>query len=471
MLKVIIEKEIREILGSAKFSIIFGVCALLTVGAFYAGAVRYHLNRSQYEASVAENLRRYDGVTDWIEVQDSRAFLPPTGLAALVSGVDNDIGRSVTVSGLGELVAEGSRYNEDPLFAIFRFLDLEFIFGIILSLVAILLCYNAISGEKEQGTLRLTFAQPVPRSTYILGKLLGSFIALSAAILLTMAIGCLVFMFMEVPMTAGEWWRLILIIGIGLLHFGVFLCLAVFVSALTTRSSNSLLLLLAVWIGCVLIIPRISVLTSGQAVDVPSADELATEKATYSAELQAEFTEAMTNFDPAGREGRIEEKFMQFMDSLNTAREEKMSVFAARLNEERRNRQEVQQRLALGMARLSPTAAMALATASLAGTSVDMGYRFVEQTRAFQTQFAEFTKEKTGLTAAGFRMVRIGGEDGQAPEKPKSINVSEIPVFVGDSHSSTGLLGAAAMDVGLLILFTLVFFVGAFVAFLKYDLR
>ena len=56
------------------------------------------------------------------------------------------------------------------------FLDLEFIVLIVLSLFAILFTYDAISGEKERGTLRLSFAGPVARHTYMTGKLLGSFL-------------------------------------------------------------------------------------------------------------------------------------------------------------------------------------------------------------------------------------------------------------------------------------------------------
>src|ERR1051325_11113052 len=82
------------------------------------------------------------------------------------------------VRGGGELTADDSRFNEVPIFAIFRFLDLDFIFQIVLSLFAILFAYDAINGEKERGTLRLSFANPIPRHTYILGKLGGACIGL-----------------------------------------------------------------------------------------------------------------------------------------------------------------------------------------------------------------------------------------------------------------------------------------------------
>ncbi len=168
MLRLIIEKEIRDLISSTKFIITFGACALLIIVAFYVGMTRFNLNQEYYEASRAENFRSMEGITDWFEVESNRIFLAPTPLGSLVSGVSNDIGRTAVVEGRGSIPIEDSRYNEDPIFAIFRFLDLEFIFKILLSLFSILLGYDAVSGEKERGTLRLSFANALPRHTYIL---------------------------------------------------------------------------------------------------------------------------------------------------------------------------------------------------------------------------------------------------------------------------------------------------------------
>ncbi|NUM79110.1 ABC transporter permease subunit, partial [candidate division KSB1 bacterium] len=187
MLKLIIEKELGEIIGSTKFAVTFGVCAVLILLAFYVGGRNYQVSKAQYDAAVAENLRQMEGITDWLMVRNHRVFLPPHPLAALVTGVANDIGRTATIHGRGEVGAEDSRYSDDPVFAVFRFLDLDFIFQIVLSLFAILFAYDAINGEKERGTLQLTFANAIPRAQYILGKIIGSFLALAVPLLIPIA--------------------------------------------------------------------------------------------------------------------------------------------------------------------------------------------------------------------------------------------------------------------------------------------
>ena len=198
MLKLLIEKELREIISSTKFAVTFGVCAVLILLAFYTGARNYQVSLAQYQAAKTENLRQLEGLTDWIMVRNHRIFLPPEPLAALVTGISNDIGRSTTVRGRGELASQDSRFNDEPIFAVFRFLDLDFIFQIVLSLFAILFAYDAINGEKERGTLRLTFANGIPRAQYLIGKMTGSFLALAIPVLLPILLGCLLLPLMGV---------------------------------------------------------------------------------------------------------------------------------------------------------------------------------------------------------------------------------------------------------------------------------
>src|ERR1051326_7236398 len=158
MIRLLIEKELKEVINSTKFAITFGVCSLLIMLSFYVGAKNYQLWSRQYEAARSETLTQLQGLTDWFNVQQHTILLPPQPLAALVSGISHDIGRTFEVHGRGQLNADDSRFNEDPIFAVFRFLDLDFIFQIVLSLFAILFAYDSVNGEQERGTLSLAFS-------------------------------------------------------------------------------------------------------------------------------------------------------------------------------------------------------------------------------------------------------------------------------------------------------------------------
>lgn len=471
MIKHIIEKELREIIGSTKFAATFGVCALLIILAFYVGARNYQVSLVQYEAAVAENLRQMEGLTDWLMVEH-HVFLPPKPVSALVTGISNDIGRNITMHGRGELISQDSRFNDDPIFAVFRFLDLNFIFQIILSLFAILFAYNAVNGEKEQGTLRLTFASAVPKDAYILGKILGSFTALSVPLLVPILIGCLLLPVMGIPMSGADWGKLAIILLGGMLYFGVFLSLSVWISTITHRSANSFLLMLIIWLFAVLIIPRSAVLTAGRAVDVLSVDEIATQKSKLNAQLWNEDRKKLSGFRSSPDENDPEKmvtQFQQFMQDLSEERLSKLQDLSGRLQEQRRNDQQLQEELALWLARISPATAFSLASMNLAGTSTRLKQHYLDAAIAYQQTYAGFIKEKTGglLREGGMVFRRIGGEENQPPP----IDAHEIPAFNYQLPSFSESLQASVVDLGLLLLFNLIFFTGAFVSFLKYDVR
>ena len=247
MFKLIISKELRDIITSKKFIFAFTTCSVLIILSFYIGARSFQLSQRQYEAAISENFRQMEGITDWLMVKH-HIFLEPHPLNSLVNGISSDIGRNIEMYGLGELKAHDSRFNEDPIYAIFRFIDLNFIFQIVLSLFAILMAYNMINGEKESGTLKLIFSNSIPKDKYILGKIVSSFLAIALPLLIPLLFGSLLLIIMGIPINSDDWLKLLIICISGFLYFGVFLTLSLFLSACTYRSSSSFMLSLVIWI-------------------------------------------------------------------------------------------------------------------------------------------------------------------------------------------------------------------------------
>jgi len=470
MFKIILDKELREIIGTTKFAVTFGVCAVLILLAFYVGARNYQISVQEYDASVTENMRQMEGVTDWANI-DHRIFLPPQPLAALVSGVSNDIGRTVNMDVRGELRPEGSRFAEDPIFAVFRFLDLEFIFAIVLSLFAILFGYDAINGEKERGTLSLSFANSVPRDKYILGKIIGSFLALIIPLMIPILIGCLMLPLLGVPMNADSWLRLAMVILTGTMYFAVFLTLSVFISTLTQRSSTSFLVLVVAWVFAVLIIPRSSVLAAGRMVDVPSVDEVDFEKGKYSAQLFDERMNAMQAWTQANYQSdhRLMMEGMQaFRSEQQALVDEKMGIFVEQLNQERDNKADLRTGVALSLARISPTASFSLAASDLAFTSMDLRASFVDAASAYQQEFADFMRSKNADFGGD---VFVGHGAPVVVEEPDPIDTRELPLFAYEPPPASEAINESLPDLGLLFMFNAFFFAGAFVRFNRYDVR
>jgi len=246
MIKLIIEKELKDIISSTKFAVTFGVCSVLILLSFYVGGRNYQIGAENYQSALRGEFRMFEGLTDWKEVRDHSIFLPPQPITSLVMGISNDIGRSTSVRAGSLIDAQDSRYGDEPMYAVFRFLDLEFIFQIVLSLFAILFAYDAVNGEKEHGTLRLTFSNSVQRGTYILAKMAGSFLALALPLLVPILLGVFLLVMMGIPLQQSDWFRLFLVVAAGYLYFGAFLAISLFVSSRTEKSSTSFLLALVI---------------------------------------------------------------------------------------------------------------------------------------------------------------------------------------------------------------------------------
>ncbi len=473
MFRLLLKKELQEVLLTTKFATTFVACLVLTVIAFVGGAHNYKVMQAEYEAAKTENVRQMEGLTDWDQITH-RVFLPPQPLAALVSGVSNDIGRTTQIRERGELRPEDSRFNEAPIHAVFRFLDLEFIITIVLSLFAIVFAYDSVNGEKERGTLRLAFTTPVPRDQFILSKLIGSIIALGIPFLVSILIGAALLPILGVPLTGGEWARLAVIVLVAYLYLGVFLGASVLVSSSTRRSSSSFLVILVVWIAAVMIVPRMSVLLVGRAVDVPSVDRLNFEKNQYRSQLwnddgaaimawQQENPPRMGNRDSlqAWMDG-----FKEFVGAQADGRNEKMNEFNSRLNEERENRAAERQRLALGFAWISPTAVFSVVAGHVAGTSLELKTRYLEAAERYQAIYAAFHEEKSGNTG-GIRIVHSYGDE----ELQEAIDPQELPAFDFRKQSLSEVGRFIMPGIGLLAVLNILFFAAAFVAFFRYDVR
>ncbi len=299
-------------------------------------------------------------------------------------------------------------------------------------------------------------------------------------------------MLMGIPMTGDDWIRLAGIILCGYLFSGIFIMLSIFVSALTVRSSSSFILLLVIWILAFLIIPRSAVLFAGRAVEVPSIDDISYQKRQLQMQLVSEdmkaiakalggesdgssmsfeFNEESDNPDEARKrmEERME-KFQRTQQELADAREKKMADLSEKLNTERYNRQRIQQRWALGLARISPTSAFTLAITDLAGTSLDAEDQFMEAAQEYQRTFRAFQEEKAGMSGGGGFMIVMRTEGDDQPE-PEPIKASELPVFEYQPPQLASIMPSLTLDFGLLVFFNLVFFGCAFIAFLRYDVR
>ena len=137
------------------------------------------------------------------------------------------------------------------------------------------------------------------------------------------------------------------------------------------------------------------------------------------------------------------QRFRALMTELSDARTEKMDLFAQRLNEDRRNRERVQQSVALGISRISPASVFALASTDLAGTSLQLKERYLDSAAEYREGYLRFMKEKTGSTGGAWWS---GGRE----ESSEEIDPLELPVFDYQEASTAEHINGALPDIGIL---------------------
>ncbi|MFC2173949.1 ABC transporter permease, partial [Acidobacteriota bacterium] len=273
MFLLLVEKELKAIVLSPKFAATFAICSVLILLSVFVGTQEYHQSVKLYEAVSQLSEQEMQEASSWMAVQ-THAYRIPDPLQIFASGVNYDIGRFSSVNSFEPVKLRHSVYADDPIFAVFRFVDLAFIFQVVLSMFGILFTYDAINGERETGTLKLVFSNSVPRAKYILAKLAGSWLGLIVPLLIPILIAFLIPLMWDVPLTGTHWKKLAILCVVSLIYFTFFIVFGLFVSSITKRSSVSFLIALVAWVVFVLIVPRTGVMIAGQIMPAPSAAEI-----------------------------------------------------------------------------------------------------------------------------------------------------------------------------------------------------
>ena len=481
MWKTMAEKELRDHLQSTRFLVAASVSAILIVKSIWLGITHYKVRVAQYEQGVQMMLDLASQQTNWNMVT-AAAWRHPDPMEIFSNGVNSDIGRYSDIGSFRNVRLVRSEYSDDPMLAAFQFLDPTFVVLIVLSLIAILFTYNAVNGEKESGTLKLVFANRVSKAEYILGKLIGSWLAILAPVLISFLLGALLLILLGIGFSASDWGRYAFFVLTTVLYATCFMLMGVFVSALTHRSSVSFLVLLVIWICAVLIVPKAATMLAGQAMPVATTDEVESRLASYTTQSWSDFSQDMMkrsrerfkdakDMKPEDRQ----QAFADFQKESETKRkemEQKIADYTSRLYEDYYNQKSRQELLAFSLAKISPASQFQLATMKLAGTDVALKKRYEDAMKEYKAQYGNYVSQKGGgmfsFRISSGRGSTSGSMTGPADSK---VNISEMPKFKDPEYSFGTLVAGSLFDLGLLSLFNILAFVGAFVAFLRYDMR
>ena len=476
-------KELRENVQNFRFLLALLLCLALIPLGFTVSQKDYAERRKAYDQTVQDYEQSRKTALD-VWGNGGSAFRPPSPLGLLSDGVEMVLPNSVEtrdyISDQGAQVQfNTSRRVENPFTALFGRLDLAFIVSTVLAVLVMIFTFNAIAGERERRTLAQIMANAVPRSTVVAAKMAAGSTLIGAAflagtmtgLLLTMALG------LSPISQPGTTLPFAVAIGVTLMFLAGFLALGLLVSALSRSSVSAMITLLAVWVGLAMVLPKTSVVASRLFLPVRSQQVVDLEKAQTRAQFERERETAIRELartSPVVKDLSASEYFKRrnAHDPAVAAYEEAQTglnaEFAARLNddldridaefERQRGRQAA---LARNLSRLSPVSCFTHVLAEVAGT----GFAEESAWRATRSRFKQLLDREIAPKVGSRRFgdLTYGSMDLDRSAPAPRLAPEPVPL--------EKRLAAVWIDLTLLGLYGLVFFAGAYVAFLRYDVR
>ena len=486
MLKTLIKKEITETILDLRFVIATLLCVVLIPLGMYVSLKEYEQRLQTYQTSIQQYQERSRDAIGY-EFK-AEGYRPPSPLSVFASGLKDILNLKVTATNSGNPQIESQTEGTNLQAALFGRIDFVYIVSTVLSLLAFIFTFSAVTSEKETGTLRQMLSNSVPRSCIILSKILGNYLVFLAPFILSLLLGLLILNASTsfTLLSQGVFPAIVIILLITLLFMFCNFCLGVLVSVLTHRSVVSMIVILLVWAVCALIVPKISPriaqimypIRSQLVVDVEKRmtiaslqDELRSKRSELLRSILDEkgidFKEGDGNFDKAIEPAK--EAYNQAKVTLEREYKERIATALRQIENEYANKRRVQGGIGVNLSRVSPICCFTYALSELAGTGTSEMDNFTTQAKQFQENV-----EHSIYNNIEVEVYQLGGHDQWHIYDKDGFNSFDIQIPNLTDYQHTTLaqaLGVCWVDIVLLVLFSVLFFAGAFVSFLRYDVR
>jgi ABC-type transport system involved in multi-copper enzyme maturation permease subunit len=476
MLKTIIAKEIRANILSfrflASFALLFvivTVTSLVLTGDYLRRQDEYSERQAGLEAYL-KNYAHFNRIGNILQPAQ-----PPIPFQTLVRGLTAEVNLE--------------QFNDDPLPVIFPLIDLTFIVTILVSLMALILSYDAVSGEKEDGTLKLMLANGMSRSHIILGKFAGGLLTLFVPFLLSVAAGMLIILLHpRVTWSGADWGALGLILLGAALYIAVFYLIGILISSVHRSSSSSIMTSLFVWVLLVLVVPNLSPYLASFLSPTPSRIKVArevgrlydTDRDDLGRKLAAESRREVLRQYPVLEERLTEDEVKkrvaedpEYRKAYEAARaasqkawDEANRIQGAKgkvLEDDLRQKEEAQTGLARSISMASPMADFTYLATELSSTGMQnmlhVGRLAEVWSRVF---YGEYRPKK---------LAEMKAKDPTGDFWNTAVDMTDSPRFRYTEEGLGGRMVAAWGAFAVLAVYIVALFAAAYIAFIRYDVR
>jgi ABC-type transport system involved in multi-copper enzyme maturation permease subunit len=472
MIRQIIYKEVLENLLSLRFAL----SVLLTVSLFvvcgYVFVNGYGEQSKDYWKKTNENLSALREESDQlykVAFYKQGIYRKPQQLGLCAEGFEQSLPNFFEVNAF---TADLPETKGQANFALpqFSHVDWVLVISLILSFAALVFTYDTICGEKEDGTLRLTIANTIPRYKVLLGKYAGTMITLAMPLITGMLVSLIIIVSSkDVAIVGGLWLKILILAVVSLLYLSIFVLLGMFVSSRTAHSANAMAILLLVWVVLVVLLPSFSRIIFDVIYEEPTEQEMqrriseANKEIWDNHERYGKNAGYMSNNrdDPGNNPPARARLRTAMMDATNQILQEHHSRW-------------LEQALARrNFASVSPAVIYQRACEAIAGTGINRCADLYGQVKRYGADLKEFIRSRDLEDPESLHL--IGPEHNMASSwraiSHNPVDFDTVPKFQERDLALGKSLTLAIWDIGLLVLFNFVFFAAAFVSFLRYDVR
>jgi ABC-type transport system involved in multi-copper enzyme maturation permease subunit len=472
MIRQIIHKEILENLLSFRFILSLVLIILLFTVSGFVFVGKYRQQSRDYWAKTNENLI---GLSEQslqlyrIAFYKQSVWRKPKPLALCCEGFEKTLPNCFTFdvfsSDLPEIKGRGN-------FTLSRFSSIDWIFivSMILSFLALVFTYNSVSGEKQDGTLRQMLANTIPRHQVLLGKYLGVVLTIGIPMFIGLLVSLIVVVASNVAVMSGlDWLKICAIILVSFLYLSIFILLGMFVSSRTASPANSMVILLLLWVVFVILIPSFGRIISEVSGKAPNPAELERKLAEIS-------TEIWSNTERFGERAGNASGNLSWPGNNPPARARLRNAETNEKNkarEDHHNKMLAQAFTGRNLTCISPTVIYQRASETVAGTGINRVVSLQRQIKEYQANLKEYVRSRDSEDPLSLHLLFPEGGLVQA-WRAISRNTVDFETVLKFQERDLALgesLRLAVWDIGVLVLFNLVFFTASFVSFLRYDVR
>ena len=493
MLMTLIQKEIMHHILSARFVALLLMCVLLIPLNLHINY--HHYLKRQIDYQEQEKLKDEDALegengkesagpkhsfsftakasTD-PNFEVSKLILKPTPLSVFATGLESALPSYLGMTRNGITRGEAS-LSTAPIAFLLGHLDFVFVVSTVFSLLALLFTFDAVAGEREAGTLRITLANALPRDIFLWSKLIGGYLVFILPFLISLIIGLLVLVLQEFPLSESDTFlRIVCLIFVSLLYIAVFFAVGAVISIYFDSAKTALIVAFTVWVFVVLILPRVGFLAAQIVAPTSTAESVYREKRARRAELRASldaergkmmsevFSEMMKSNPTQGGTAVLtigpehSKKMNEKMAPLEEEARVKYRDLAAQLDRRYQRERKHQDTIGVNFSRITPTASFIfLATDATQTGQAKKNTYFQTGTRYYETLDAEMFSKMS--------------EDAFSHH-----NMDEIPSTMPPPPLVEPTLGEtlqhAALDLLLLCFFAIVLTTVAFLKFFRMDI-